>query len=451
MTCQRVAAAAVSSRCWYLKTGATVEWVGFRVLGPVEMGDAAQVALGPPRQRAVLGGLLVDCGQLVPVDVLVDRVWGADAPERAARTLHTYIARLRPLVGTERLVRRPGGYLLQVDRDQVDLHRFRRLVVEAGEASTDEATRVGRLREAVALWRGLPLAGIEGEWAERMRRCWGQERVDAVVAWAHAELAAGDPAVVCAPLRGLAEEQPLVEPLVEVLMRALAVTGRSAEALQRFAVLRERLADELGADPAPELQATHQEILRSTLPGPAALPRPSRSSPSGPSQPEPGAGTAAAAGRARLARRRGRRAFRALALLSTAVAAALGAWVAVAFVPTGTRGPTPATDPPMSAWIARTSRPAPLFAASGQLERTLPADTPISVYCWYPGDPGLPWLGNGIEYHVMFRATSATSGHIPGPYLNFGASTSSGSAGGEPPAGLRRCQPAAAPTPSTRR
>jgi DNA-binding SARP family transcriptional activator len=436
-----------------LKPGATVERVGFRVLGPVEMGDgAARVALGPPRQRAVLGGLLVDCGRPVPVDVLVDRVWGADAPERAARTLHTYIARLRPLIGPERLVRSPGGYLLQVERDQVDLHRFRRLVAEAGDAGTDKATRVGLLREAVALWRGRPLAGIEGEWAERMRRSWGQERVDAVVAWAQAELAAGDPAAVCVPLRGLIEEQPLFEPLVEVLMRALAATGRGAEALQRYAALRERLADELGADPGPELQATYQALLGPARRGPSAPPQPSRSRPaqhsrSRPSQPEPGARHAAAPDRARLARRRGWLAFRALALLGTAVAAALGAWFAVAVAPTGPQAPTLAADPPTPAWIARTSRSAPLFAASGQLLRTVPAGTPISVYCWYPGDPGKPWLGNGIEYHVVYRGASAISGHIPGPYLSFDAS-----AGGEPPAGLRRCQPAPpTPTPSIRR
>ncbi|HKT05909.1 MAG TPA: BTAD domain-containing putative transcriptional regulator, partial [Rugosimonospora sp.] len=243
--------------------------MGFGVLGPVEMWDAgAPVPLGPPRQRAVLAALLVDCGHLVPVDTLVDRVWGAEAPDRAARTLHTYITRLRRLVGPDRLVRRPGGYLVEIEPDAVDLHRFRRLVTPV-EAPVE---RLARLREAVALWRGQPLAGIGGEWAERMRRTWQQERVDAVVAWADAELHTGDPAVVCAPLRELVEEQPLVEPLVEVLMRALAATGRGADALQQYAALRERLADELGADPSPELQSTHQALLR-TGPPPTPPPR----------------------------------------------------------------------------------------------------------------------------------------------------------------------------------
>src|SRR5438067_6140174 len=151
--------------------GATVDAMDFQVLGPVAVcTPAGHVDAGPLRQRAVLAALLVDCGQPVPVDVLVERVWGTDAPERAARTLHTYITRVRRVVEPAHLDRRPDGYLLRVDPDRVDLHRFHRLVRQAADASGDEVRRLDLLREAVGLWRGQPLAGIDGEWAARMRR-----------------------------------------------------------------------------------------------------------------------------------------------------------------------------------------------------------------------------------------------------------------------------------------
>src|SRR5687767_7122305 len=103
--------------------------VGFRLLGPVEAWAASTpVDVGPPRQRAVVAALATDAGRLVPVDTLVRRVWGPDPPPRAHRTLHTYIARTRRITEQlaaagecpARLVRQPGGYLLDIDTNQVD-------------------------------------------------------------------------------------------------------------------------------------------------------------------------------------------------------------------------------------------------------------------------------------------------------------------------------------------
>jgi DNA-binding SARP family transcriptional activator len=429
-------------------SGATVGRVGFGILGSVEMWEAgAPVPLGPLRQRAVLAALLVDCGHVVPVDTLVDRVWGAEAPERAARTLHTYIARLRRLVGPDRLVRRPGGYLLEIDPDRVDLQRFRRLVARAGEALTDPADRLARLREAVVLWRGQPLAGIGGDWAERMRRTWQQERIDAVVAWADAELRAGDPAVVCPTLRELVEEHPLVEPLVEVLMRALAGTGRSAEALQQYAALRERLTDELGADPTPELQATHQALLRNeptprhTTPDDRAPAAPVEAVPVQWPDPQPDADRRPGPqwGWRRTARL-ARRPKVAVALIGIAVAFALSARSLV--VPPPSRGAAAAP----AGWPAYTSRDAPLFNNKNELLRTLPAGDSVTVVCWYPGNPRPPWLGDKLEYSVTYRATARNllTGHIPDPYLHFGHQVVR-----RPPGTLTRCG-GPAPRPSRR-
>ena len=159
------------------------------------------------------------------------------------------------------LSRVSGGYLLRVDSDQVDLQLFRRLVGTAGRPG-DAGSPAESLRAALALWRGQPLAGIEGEWAARMRELWGRERVDAAVAWARAELAEGNPGPVLAALAELAGDNPLVESLTEVFMRALHAAGRTSEALDLYARTRAHLAEELGTDPGPDLQKLHRSLLR---------------------------------------------------------------------------------------------------------------------------------------------------------------------------------------------
>jgi DNA-binding SARP family transcriptional activator/tetratricopeptide (TPR) repeat protein len=246
----------------------------FRVLGPVEIwagGRALEV--GPPLQRSVLAVLATEAGRPVQVEVLVDRVWGESPPARAQRGVHAYVARVRRLLsqadsnGTApvRLVRRSGGYVLDVEPDRVDLHRFRRLVDRARDPHSLDEERAGLLREALDLWRGEPLAGVPGEWAARVREEWRRQHLDATVLWAQVELQAGNPAGVVGRLTDLIVGYPLVEPLAAVLMRALHAAGRSAEALECYASTRQRLVDELGADPGAELQAVHQAILRGDL------------------------------------------------------------------------------------------------------------------------------------------------------------------------------------------
>ena len=108
----------------------------FRLLGPVEVWAAGRcLEMGPPQQRAVLAALAVDSGRPVFRDTLIDRAWSGHAPEGAASALYAHINRIRrvlanPAAGTEpvRLARRPGGYVLEVDPAEVDLHRFRQLV-----------------------------------------------------------------------------------------------------------------------------------------------------------------------------------------------------------------------------------------------------------------------------------------------------------------------------------
>ena len=249
--------------------GDGVSRVEFRLLGPVEVWvDGRCVDAGRPHQRAVLAALLVDAGRVVPVETLIDRVWGQAAPEQVRASLRAHLSRIRRMLeqagecgAPVALSRVSGGYLLRVDSDQIDLQLFRRLVGTAGRPG-DAGSPVASLRAALALWRGQPLAGIEGEWAARMRELWGRERVDAAVAWARAELAEGNPGPVLAALAELASDNPLVESLTEVFMRALHAAGRTSEALDLYARTRAHLAEELGTDPGPDLQALHRSLLR---------------------------------------------------------------------------------------------------------------------------------------------------------------------------------------------
>jgi DNA-binding SARP family transcriptional activator/Flp pilus assembly protein TadD len=264
--------------------------VELRLLGPVELvAGGRRVDLGPPQRRGVLAALAVDAGRLVPVDTLLDRVWGEPRPDLARRSLHAHIARLRRVLegaevagdGPARLMSLPNGYLLDLDRDLVDLHRFRRLVDLARDPGRADAERVTLLREALRLWRGAPLADLSGRWAAGVGEGWRQQHLDATLGWARAELRLGDPEAVIGPLTDLAGDHPLVEPLVAVLMRALYAAGHSARALALYASARERLVRELGAEPGAELREVHRGVLRGEAPdaGPAAL---STAGPAGP-------------------------------------------------------------------------------------------------------------------------------------------------------------------------
>jgi DNA-binding SARP family transcriptional activator/Tfp pilus assembly protein PilF len=241
----------------------------FRLFGPVEVSVGGRhVDAGQPRQRVLLAALLIDAGRPVTVDTLLNRVWGDVAPERARHAVHTYVTRIRKLLaqlGDDRpevLVRRSDSYTLDIDPAQVDLHRFRRLLRQARDPELPDPDRLALLGQALALWRGEPLAGLSGPWPDRIRDLYRGERLTAVVRWAQAELRAGDPGAVVEPVSELVGEHPLVEPLTAVLMQALHATGRTAEALDWYTSVRKRLVQELGTEPGAELRGVHQAILR---------------------------------------------------------------------------------------------------------------------------------------------------------------------------------------------
>jgi DNA-binding SARP family transcriptional activator/tetratricopeptide (TPR) repeat protein len=238
--------------------------------------------VGTPRQQSVLAALVIEAGRPVSVDSLIDRVWGDAAPVEARNVLYSHVSRIRHLLtkatglageSLAQLERRHAGYLLRVDPDLVDLLRFRRLVAEGRDRQRGEAARVDALGRALRLWQGTPLAALRGEWVGQVQASWYRLRLDAMVQWGQLELRRGEAESVIAALYDVAAENPLVEPLEAVLMQALWAAGREAEALDRFATLRRRLAEELGADPSAELRALHQAILRGAA-APAVRPQP---------------------------------------------------------------------------------------------------------------------------------------------------------------------------------
>jgi DNA-binding SARP family transcriptional activator len=241
--------------------------VEFLLLGPVEVRLADQrVDIGHARQRSVLAVLLLDLGQVVPTERLIDRVWGEEPPTSVRNVLYGYVARLRAaLAGAMEpgiaLSRGPGGYRLEAGQDQVDLHRFRRQVAEAGAAANDD-DRAMLLRGALGLWRGEALAGLSSPWLDAMRDRLGLQRMAVVLDLNDIALRQGRHDALIGELTEDAAAYPSDERLIGQLMLALYRSGQQAEALRRFEQTRERLADELGVDPAPGLQELHQQILR---------------------------------------------------------------------------------------------------------------------------------------------------------------------------------------------
>jgi len=248
----------------------------FGVLGPVEVRVAGQVAdTGHPRQRAVLAVLLLNLGRVVPTELLIDRVWGGNPPASVRNVLYGYVGRLRAVVAgaadpEATLARRRGGYLLQARPGQLDLHRFRRLIAEAATAD-DDGHAAGLLREALGLWRGPALSGLDSPWLHGMRDVLELERTAAILDLNDIRLRQGQHGALISGLAGQAAACPANERLIGQLMLALYRSGQQAEALRWYEQTRQHLADEFGADPGPQLQALHQQILRAdrSLTGPA--------------------------------------------------------------------------------------------------------------------------------------------------------------------------------------
>ncbi|WP_152521574.1 AfsR/SARP family transcriptional regulator [Amycolatopsis decaplanina] len=231
----------------------------FAVLGVIEAyADERPVDLGHAVQQGVLAALLVDAGRVVSADQILERVWNDRLPHRAVDNLYTYISRLRRIEGVD-IVRRQGGYVLDVVPDAVDLHRFRALLDEAYGLADAEA--VVLLDEALGLWRGEPFGSLDTPWFAALRGRLVKERF---AAWLHRNdivLRRGGHAELIPDLLAATAESPRDERLAGQLMLALYRDGRQAESLSLYDRLRRRLAEEQGVDPSPPLQRLHLQVV----------------------------------------------------------------------------------------------------------------------------------------------------------------------------------------------
>jgi peptide/nickel transport system substrate-binding protein len=233
-----------------------------QLLGPVEaMIDGRQIPLGATKQRALLALLALHANTTVPVERLVDGLWGDDPPASAAKNVQLYVSQLRRLLAgaDAEIVTHGRGYELRLADDAVDSARFERLVEEAGRAETAN----GAAREALAMWRGAALADVADEpfAAVEIRRLAGL-RLRASELSLDADLADGRYEEALAELERLIEEHPLRERLHAQRMLALYRSGRQAEALAAYRHAREQLVAQIGAEPGPELRRLHEAVLR---------------------------------------------------------------------------------------------------------------------------------------------------------------------------------------------
>jgi DNA-binding SARP family transcriptional activator len=239
------------------------QWVlEFRILGPLEVVDGgAAVALPSQKQRALLALLLINNGEVVSTDRLIDELWGERPPKTAPNVLQNLVSQLRKVLPQSLVVTRAPGYRIDVEPDQLDLRLFERLVAEA--QGRDAQARAHLLRDALAIWRGPPLADLQFEGSasgevrrlEELRQQAVEERIDV-------DLELGGGRELVGELEALVVRWPLRERLRGQLMLALYRAGRQAEALGAYHDARRVLVDELGIEPSPALQQLYRSMLR---------------------------------------------------------------------------------------------------------------------------------------------------------------------------------------------
>jgi DNA-binding SARP family transcriptional activator len=234
-----------------------------RLLGPWEfVSRDGAVSIPSGRLRVLLTALLLSANQPVGVDTLAEQLWPEQPPMRVRGSLHTYVGRLRKLLGPAVIQTHPGGaYQLNIDTEAVDIHRFRNLLKQARDAGSAD-DELDRLQAALRLWRGTPFADLYSTWLDRevLPRL-TEEWFAATGRRIELELAAGRSEQLIAELRGLTSKYPARESLWLLLVTALHRAGRRADALDAYQRVRTILHDELGIEPGDALIKLQREIL----------------------------------------------------------------------------------------------------------------------------------------------------------------------------------------------
>jgi DNA-binding SARP family transcriptional activator len=233
----------------------------FRVLGPLEVRrDGELVVVPAPKQRALLGLLLLHANEPMHQEDLIDQLWGEGAPRTARASLQNLVHALRRHLGPDRLEREGGAYVLRVEPDELDLERFQRLVTDARTAEPRE--KAAELRLALSLWRGTPLVELpDAAFVEREVARLEEERLNALEDRIDTELALGHQTDLIVELESLVDHYPLRERIWGQLMLALYRVGRQSDALATYVRARTVLDAELGVEPGEDLRALQRAIL----------------------------------------------------------------------------------------------------------------------------------------------------------------------------------------------
>jgi YVTN family beta-propeller protein len=231
----------------------------FRILGPLEViGEEGPISLHRGKEQALLAYMLLHANELLPSDRLIDELWGERPPPTASKILQNAVSSLRKALDEGRLVTQPPGYVFRLEPNELDLHRFDHLA-EEGRAAGDAR----RLSQALALWRGEPLADLREEpFAQRAALRLEEARLAVLEDRIEADLAAGRHSELVPELEELIASNPLRERPYEQLMLAQYRAGRQAEALHTYQRARRTLSEELALDPSPRLQELERRILR---------------------------------------------------------------------------------------------------------------------------------------------------------------------------------------------
>jgi DNA-binding SARP family transcriptional activator len=245
----------------------------FRILGPLEAWhDGRRRALGPPKQRALLGVLLLQANHTVSVDQLIEGLWGEAPPATVAAMLQVYVSKLRRVLrcggdddaGGPTVVTERPGYRLLVEPEKLDSNRFEQLVEQGRRALADDEPEQAAtaLREALSLWRGPALADVTSELVGQATTAHLDEtRLAAEEDRVEADLRCGRHHRLVSELKELVAVHPLRERLRGQLMLALYRSRRHVEALQVYQDTRRWLVDNFGIEPGAELQRLQRAIL----------------------------------------------------------------------------------------------------------------------------------------------------------------------------------------------
>ena len=244
----------------------------FGVLGPLQICvDGAPIALGTPKQRAVLAMLLINRNRPVGTDALIEAAWEQFPPPDPRASLHSYVSNLRKLLGSigvdsrTALVSAPPGYRLAVPENNCDIGRFvlgKNAGVQAAASGKFEQA-CESLRAALSEWRGPVLEDLRDfQFVDPFATALVEDKVLAHTALAEAEIACGRAYAIIGELESLTAEHPYREPLHAQLITAYYLAERQSDALDAYRRLKTTLADDLGIDPGPSVQALHERILR---------------------------------------------------------------------------------------------------------------------------------------------------------------------------------------------